>query len=70
MDRRASPIQLLSMEYQKWKLNIVAEEVSHMMGRFCDRETNSYMSTVEGNMLDNSRMEALEKPLDQEDEPK
>ena len=59
----------VSVENQKGKLNVVPDVLSHMMGRLSNQETDSYLSTVEGNPLEDQETDFPKETSELGDEP-
>ena len=57
-----------SVEYQKGKLNIMADVLSMMTGRLDKKETDSYLQTMEANTSADSEVDVQDEPPSQDDE--
>ena len=55
-----------SVEYQKGKLNIMADVLSRMTGRLNEKETDSYLQTVKANTLADSKADIQDEPPSQD----
>ena len=57
-----------SVEYQKGKLNVMVDLLSRMTDRLNQKETDSYLQTMEANTLANSKTDVQDEPPSQDDE--
>ena len=57
-----------SVEYQKGKLNVVVDMLSRMTSRLNEKETDSYLQTVEANTLADFEADVQDEPPSQDNE--
>ena len=55
------------VEYQKAKLNFIADMLSRMTGRFSEQEADSYLQTVEDSTSIDTRADNLNGPPSQDE---